>query len=224
MDPENPGPPFAMSILRCPQAPAEPFLGAPLLGRLTEHRITSRHMSDTRRIWVHESVGVDASGEPPALMVVFDGGIYAHLMHTPEQVDALVAAGEMPPTVTLYCHYADEPSRHRELACREDFAAFVVEELVPWASESWAFTDRPDRTIVAGCSLGGLAAGWLAHRHPHRFGNVVAQSVPWGFRPTSTRCRSAPSRRLADRAVGGERPVRHRRVHRDGHVRDRARP
>jgi enterochelin esterase family protein len=185
VDPEHPSPPFVQSVLRGPAAPDEPFLGAPMLGRLTEHRLRSERLGDERRVWVHESVGVDdaTAAEPPVLMVVFDGGIYAHLMHTPEQVDALVARGELPPTVTLYCHYADDASRHAELACRADFADFVTTELVPWAAGQWRFTDDPARSIVAGSSLGGLGSGWLAYRHPDRFANVLAQSVPWGWRP-----------------------------------------
>lgn len=183
VDPERPAPPFVQSVLRGPDAPAEPFLGAPMLGRLTEHRLRSSLVGDERRVWVHESVGADAAVEPPALMVVFDGGVYAHLMHTPEQVDALVAAGELPPTITLYCHFADDASRNRELACRPEFADFVVDELAPWAAAQWRFTDDPARSIVVGSSLGGLSAGWLGFRHPDRFRNVVAVSVPWGWWP-----------------------------------------
>ena len=183
VDPEHPGPPFVQSVLRGPDAPPEPFLGAPMLGELTEHRLASAHLGDERRVWVHVSTGAATSPEPPMLVVVFDGGVYAHLMHTPEQVDAMVATGELPPAVTLYCHYASDASRNAELACREDFAAFVVDELVPWAATRWRFTTDAARTIVAGASLGGLAAGWLAYRHPDRFGNALAQSVPWGFHP-----------------------------------------
>lgn len=193
VDPERPAPPFVQNVLRGPAAPVEPFLGAPLLGRLTEHRVRSEHLGDERRVWVHESVGVDRPGVVPALMVVFDGGVYAHLMHTPEQVDAMVSLGDLPPTVTLYCHFADDASRNRELACREEFADFVVTELVPWAAARWTFTTDPARSIVMGSSLGGLSAGWLGFRHPERFRNVVAKSVPWGWWPEDDDPRSEPA-------------------------------
>lgn len=183
VDPEHPGEPFVQSIVRMPNSIPEPLVGAPLLGRLTEHRVESTHLADTRRVWVHESVGVDADGAEPAVMVVFDGGIYAHLLHTPEQVDALVTSGEFPATITLYCHYASDAARNDELQCREDFAAFVVDELVPWAAQRWRFTDDPARSIVAGASLGGLSATWLAFTHPERFGNVIAQSPSYWYHP-----------------------------------------
>jgi enterochelin esterase-like enzyme len=185
VDPEHPGPAFVQSILRGPAAIDDEFVDAALLGTLSEHRLASTNMGDERRIWVHESVGITSDGPPPALMLVFDGGIYAHLMHTPELVDALVGRGELAPMLTIYCHFASEAARHAELACRDDFAAFVIDELVPWAAGRWRFTDDPARTIVAGCSLGGLGSAWLAYRHPERFGNVIAQSPSAGWHPES---------------------------------------
>lgn len=183
VDPEHPGEPFVQSIVRMPASIPEPLVGAPLLGTLSEHRLASALLGDERRVWVHESIGTEPDGPEPALMVVFDGGIYAHLLHTPEQVDALVAAGEFPPTVTLYCHFADDAARNAELQCRDDFAAFVADELVTWAAPRWRFTTDPQRTVVAGSSLGGLGATWMAFTHPERFGNVIAQSPSYWYHP-----------------------------------------
>lgn len=179
VDPEHPGEPFVQSIVRGPMSMPEPLVGASLLGTLSEHRVGDR------RVWVHESVGITADGPPPALMVVFDGGIYAHLLHTPEQVDALVSLGEFPPTVTVYCHFVSDAERNDELMCREWFADFVADELVPWAAAAWRCTDDPARTVVAGSSLGGLGAAFLALRHSRRFGNVIAQSPSFWWHPTT---------------------------------------
>ena len=118
-------------------------------------------------------------------MVVLDGGVYAHLLHTPEQVDAMVAEGVCPPMVTIYCHYPSDEVRNTELCCRPDFADFVADTLVPWAMEGRRCTTDPRRTIVAGASLGGLSAAWLAFRHPQRFGNVIAQSGSFWWHPDS---------------------------------------
>jgi enterochelin esterase family protein len=179
VDPEHPGEPFVQSIVRGPASMPEPFVGAPLLGTLSEHRVGER------RVWVHESAGTDADGPPPALMVVLDGGVYAHLLHTPEQVDALVSQGEFPPAVTVYCHFVDDAARNDELLCRDGFADFVADELVPWAAGRWRFTTDPARTVVAGSSLGGLSATFLALRRPQRFGNVIAQSPSFWWHPAA---------------------------------------
>lgn len=199
VDPQSPGEPFVQSVLRMPHSVPEPFLGAPLLGELTEHRVHSSTSGHERRVWVHQSVGVEPEGPPPVLMLVFDGGVYAHLMHTPEQVDALVAAGQFPPAVTLYCHYVDDASRNQELACRDDFASFVVDELLPWARAHWRFTDDPRRTVVAGSSMGGLASAWMALRHPHVFGNVIAQSPSFWWHPQHPEHRNFMATEWAER-------------------------
>lgn len=182
VDPENPGPPFAQSILRGPDAPLDEPTGASIV-ELSEHRFASTNLGDERRVWVH--VAGDIGPTEPALMVVFDGGIYAHLMHTPAIVEALVDRGEVPPMVTLYPHYANDESRNPELMCRPEFARFVVDELVPWARERWRFTTDPAQSIVVGASLGGLSAAYLALEHPDRFGNVIAQSPSMGWHPAS---------------------------------------
>lgn len=183
VDPDHPGEPFVQSIVRMPGSIPEPFVDAPLRGRLTEHRLAGEHSPVERRVWVHESAGCDEAAIEPALMLVFDGGVYAHLLHTPEQVDALVDTGEFPPTVTVYCHYSDDATRNSELQCDERFTGFVAEELLPWAAANWTFTDDPARTVVAGSSLGGLCATWMALTHPERFGNVIAQSPSYWFHP-----------------------------------------
>jgi len=183
VDPDRPGEPFVQSIVRMPGSIPEPLVGVPLLGRLTEHRVSGRNSPVERRVWVHESVGCASSAVEPVLMLVFDGGVYAHLLHTPEQVDALVGSGEFPPTVTLYCHFSDDAARNSELQCDEGFTAFVVDELLPWAAARWSFTDDPARTVVAGASLGGLCATWMALTHPERFGNVIAQSPSHWYHP-----------------------------------------
>jgi enterochelin esterase-like enzyme len=182
VDPERPAPPFVQSILRGPDAPVDESVDG-VVGELSEHRFASEHLGDERRVWVH--VAGDVEHDEPALMVVFDGGVYAHLLHTPEIVEALVARGELPPMVTLYPHFASDEARNRELMCRPGFASFVVDELVPWASGRWRVTSDPARSIVVGSSLGGLSAAYVALEHPERFGNVIAQSPSMWWHPDS---------------------------------------
>ncbi len=58
----------------------------------------------------------------------------------------------------------------------------MTQELPPWARQSYHLTTDPARTVVAGASLGGLAAALAALRHPEVFGNVLSQSGSfyWG--------------------------------------------
>jgi len=52
----------------------------------------------------------------------------------------------------------------------------VQEELLPLIRGHAPFSDRPERTVVAGQSFGGLAAMFAALNWPQRFGCVLSQS------------------------------------------------
>jgi enterochelin esterase family protein len=73
----------------------------------------------------------------------------------------------------------DATTRRRELFLDETFVDFLAEELLPWAHERLSFDDDPARTLVAGASLGGLAAAFCGVRRPDLFGLLLAQSAPF---------------------------------------------
>jgi enterochelin esterase-like enzyme len=70
----------------------------------------------------------------------------------------------------------DSATRARELNQHEPFLEFLADELLPWARERLSFEDDPARTVVAGSSLGGLAAAFCGLRRPDLFGLVLSQS------------------------------------------------
>ena len=66
--------------------------------------------------------------------------------------------------------------RYRELPCNPDFWLAVQEELLPLVKKRAPFSDRADRTVVAGQSFGGLSSLYAALHWPQRFGCVLSQS------------------------------------------------
>jgi len=56
------------------------------------------------------------------------------------------------------------------------FADFVAKDLMSWVRKKWRSSTDPRHTIVCGYSRGGLAAAYVAWKHPEVFGNVLAQS------------------------------------------------
>lgn len=66
--------------------------------------------------------------------------------------------------------------RFRELKPAAALRTFVERELLPWARRRWDLTDRPEERVVAGASLGGLAAAYLGLVGSATFGGVIAQS------------------------------------------------
>ena len=66
--------------------------------------------------------------------------------------------------------------RSRELPCNADFWLAVQEELLPLVKTTTAFSDDPQRTVVAGQSFGGLSSLYAGLNWPARFGCVLSQS------------------------------------------------
>lgn len=185
-DPSQPG--MTTSILELPDASPQPWLasqpGVPA-GHVEAQRLHSAVLGDERGLWVYTPAGYDPNGPPCALLVQFDGRRYCVLIPLPTLLDNLIAAGRLPPLVAVMVGSADQQSRNRELACLPAFNAFLVDELLPWLRARYRVTDDPARVVVSGSSLGGLAAAHAALRHPECFGNVLAQSGAFFWKPSA---------------------------------------
>jgi enterochelin esterase family protein len=96
-------------------------------------------------------------------------------------LDNLIEAGEIPPVVAVLPDGLDQDTRTRELSMHEPFVQFVADELLPWAHARLSIERDPARTVVAGSSLGGLAAAFCGLRRPDLFGLVLSQSGAYQF-------------------------------------------
>jgi enterochelin esterase-like enzyme len=56
------------------------------------------------------------------------------------------------------------------------FGRFLVEELLPWVERTYKLRLRPERTMLAGASCGGLSALHWAAEYPDHFRLVLSQS------------------------------------------------
>jgi enterochelin esterase family protein len=146
-------------------------------GSVQETSIHSRIYGAERRLWVYTPPGFDAKRATPYdLLVVFDGAEHLQIVPVPIILDNLLAAGRIAPMVAVLIDNGTGAARLADLPNRAQFADFVGQEVMPWAWTGWNATRDPKRTIVTGSSAGGLAAAYLAFRHPELFGNVLAQS------------------------------------------------
>ncbi len=117
---------------------------------------------------------VDPQTRP--LAILLDGQFWAESMPVWSPLAALTREGRLPPAVYLLIDAIDNQRRGVELPCHRDFWLAVQEELLPLVHGYAPFSDRPDRTVVAGQSFGGLAAMFAALNWPQRFGCVLSQS------------------------------------------------
>jgi enterochelin esterase family protein len=119
------------------------------------------------------------------LLVVFDGLSYTAPVGvpTPAILDNLIAQNRIAPMVAVVLANVTTTSRSEELPCNPRFADFLANEVVPWMRQNYNVTTDPSRIIVAGASLGGLAATYAGFRHPKVFGAVLSQSGSFWWKP-----------------------------------------
>ncbi|HCC2476439.1 TPA: enterochelin esterase [Klebsiella variicola] len=181
-DPLNPhswqgGRGHGMSALEMPQAPAQPgwdqFNEAHPPARCLEWR--SARLGNHRRVWIYTpGEAVDPQTRP--LAILLDGQFWAESMPVWSPLAALTNEGSLPSAVYLLIDAIDNQRRGVELPCHRDFWLAVQEELLPLIRGHAPFSDRPERTVLAGQSFGGLAAMFAALNWPQRFGCVLSQS------------------------------------------------
>jgi len=174
------------SVLELPDAPSQRW-SAPHVsirrGQVTLHRIRHEVLDNEYRVWVYTPPGYTADGAPYGWLLVFDGWFYSNLIPTPTILDNLLADGLLPPLVATLVGHPFDKYRRRDLACYPPFEDFLVREIVPWARQKYHLGNDPAQTAVVGASLGGMMAAYIGLRHSDLFGNVLAQSAYFGWKP-----------------------------------------
>lgn len=151
-------------------------------GEVDVSRVSSEVLGNERRVWTYRPPDYDPSRDYP-LVVCLDGWAYVHDAYVPlpTVLDNLIAAAQIPPVVAVLPDSLDQETRTREMSLHEPFVEFVADELLPWAQARLAIERNPARTVVAGSSLGGLAAAFCGLRRPDLFGLVLSQSGAYQF-------------------------------------------
>lgn len=184
-DPLNPRRDFTTSLVELAQAPPQPWVKPrPEVprGTLAAEKFASQILGNERRITVYRPPGYSAAGEEYPLLIVFDLESYTLQVPLPTMLNNLIHAGRIPPLVALLVGNS-AGARGRELTCNDEFVRFLAEELLPHVRRGNHVTRDPARVVIAGSSLGGLAASYFAFRHPELAGNVLAQSPSLGWSP-----------------------------------------
>ncbi|UMX60643.1 enterochelin esterase [Escherichia coli] len=182
-DPLNPhswrgGRGHGVSALEMPQAPAQPgwdpLNEAHPAARCLEWR--SARLGNHRRVWIYTTgEAVDPQTRP--LAILLDGQFWAESMPVWSPLAALTREGRLPPAVYLLIDAIDNQHRAHELPCQCGFlAGGTAKSYYRWSKAIAPFSDRGDRTVVAGQSFGGLSALYTGLRWPERFGCVLSQS------------------------------------------------
>lgn len=127
-----------------------------------------------RPVWLYRSAGTNGSAKQRPNLFVFLQKEYIDELAVPAVLDQLVASGEIPPTIAVVLDTTTE--RPGDIANRAKFDRFVTSNLLPWLRAKLGPLPEPKNVVIAGFSVGGLTASYVAWRHPDVFGNVLAQS------------------------------------------------
>lgn len=164
-----------VSALEMPDAPVQPGWDRPNTPYRQPVCIDwqSKRLGNRRRVWIF-TTGDDDPERP--LAVLLDGQFWAESMPVWPALTALTLGRKLPPAVYVLIDVIDMAHRNNELPCNPDFWLAVQEELLTLVKQRTPFSDRPDRTVVAGQSFGGLSSLYAALNWPQRFGCVLSQS------------------------------------------------
>ncbi|MEV4621121.1 alpha/beta hydrolase-fold protein [Asanoa sp. NPDC049573] len=164
------------SVLELPEAPTQPWqvrqAGVPA-GSTSRHAVVSSAGTPTQ-VHLYLPRGHRATVAYPVL-VMFDAGMWANV-DVAATFDNLIAAGRIPPIVVAGIESGRGPERWRQLTYPSVFEPLVWETLLPWLRASWSVSARPGDLIVAGQSLGAIAAAHLARSRPELVGWMIGQS------------------------------------------------
>jgi enterochelin esterase-like enzyme len=182
------------SVAELPGAPPQPWLVAKpgvAEGRVEKQTIKSAIQKIDRPFSVYMPANYKAEGPPNALLILFDGEDLSEDQYQVTTLNNLIAASKIPPTVAVF---VDNVPRRRlvDLVANTEFADFMAKELVPWIRSHYNVTKDPKQTVITGYSAGGLAAPFVALRHPEVFGNVLSRSGAfwWSFEHNGGVCGS----------------------------------
>ena len=165
-----------VSALEMPDAPVQPGWHSPAAQWPSPEllRWHSDRLGNERRVWVFSS-GEDNGADRP-LVILLDGQFWAESMPIWPALTTLTHEGQLPAAVYVLIDVIDTARRSVELPCNPDFWQAVQDELLPQVHALAPFSERADKTVVAGQSFGGLSSLYAALHWPQRFGCVLSQS------------------------------------------------
>jgi enterochelin esterase-like enzyme len=189
-DPLNPDTYDKRSVLALPSAPSQPYIvehvSAPH-GRLAQRTITSRGLKEDRRLTIYTPPDYENTKEGFDLLIVLDGENYdggsSSSVPTPTILDNLIAAKKIPPTIAVFVRNAGH--RVRDLAGSSEFAEFIATEVISSIRSDYRIKSGADHVVIAGASLGGLAASYCAVAHSEVIGNALSLSGSYWIRKTT---------------------------------------
>ena len=184
---KNPSPFQKNSIAEMPDAPKQPLLelrkDTPK-GDLEDFTFKSKILNNERLISLYKPKQKCEDGKC-GVLIIFDRNAYLDFVPLPTVMDNLIHEKKIPPIYVALVGVPESPNdvRFKELSCNEKFSDFVATELFSYLKEKLSISMTPEKNVIAGSSLGGLAATCIAIKYSKFFRNVLSQSGAFWWTP-----------------------------------------
>lgn len=169
------------SALAMSDAPPQPYIvknESTPRGKVTPATLKSMALKEDRALTIYTPPGYDGI-QRSDLLILFDGEDYdggpSGSFSMPTILDNLIAAKKIGPTVAVLVNNSTG-QRQRDLTGSPPFAEFIGNELVSWVRKNYRINPGASHVVVAGKSLGGLAASYCAFMHSEAIGNALSLS------------------------------------------------
>ncbi len=144
-------------------------------GTLQDTSFFSTNLNNSRTIKIYTPPFYQTSNEHYPVILFEDGLNYLNEGRAQNIIDYLIFKNRIRPLIAVFVppvlrslEYADD--------LREEYMAFVVEEVMPWVDTRFRTLTDPAHRAVMGASYGGNISLWIGVNHPEVFGNIGAQS------------------------------------------------
>lgn len=143
-------------------------------GELFPHRLAEIREKEPRRVWVYVPTAYNDNGHAYNLAILLDGFEFVEKLNAKNVLDNIISKGKLTRTICVFVDNKDR--RYEELTCNDVFSDRIVEELMPWVRKNYNVSEDPDKVLIGGFSLSGLAAAYISMKHADVFGNVLCLS------------------------------------------------
>ena len=157
-----------------------------------------------------------AGGVAPFPVLYLNDGQDLPRLRLPATLDALYACGAVRPFVLVAIHANEQRTQEYGTAAQADFNGrgsragayqnFVLSELLPFAQTRYQATADPAGAVLAGFSLGGLAAFDAVWHHPEAFARAGVFSGSFWWRQRAVGAGYTPADRIMHGLVRAGRP------------------
>jgi len=150
-------------------------------GALTRHQVEAplKIVGKKRDIYLYKP----PTEKPVPLLVIYDGVDYIRRGKIVNIVDNLIAEKRICPLAMALVQNARE-ARHVEYACADSTLAFLIDDILPLASEHLNLLKigrNPGAFGIMGASMGGLMSLFTSMRLPKIFGKALCQAGAYEF-------------------------------------------